>query len=110
MNRRFAHIVLAILLAFAVSGYVWEKLFLDDQIVAELEIEKEKEAEEESSKGLSLEHKQHFLSSGCLPNHYTFLFQNISSGFVKHGNSFQPLALGNNPRLFLLHCQLRLHC
>ncbi len=110
MRNKLLNIFLSIFLTLAVTDYIWVEIFHKQQVVAEVETEKEQETEEEFREGRTSEKKQDSLDSNGLVQEYNYQSQNISTGFVKHGNSYRPLAKRNNPKIFILHQQLRLHC
>ena len=111
MKHSHIHIILALVLTIAVTDYVWLNLLEENQIVAELESEKENKSEEESLReSRTLEGQSHWFSGEHTPYSFDFSIQSLFTGFVKHGSSFLHLSKRGAPRLFLLHCQIKIDC
>ncbi|MEO9966631.1 MAG: hypothetical protein ABJF11_12615 [Reichenbachiella sp.] len=108
MKIRWFHIFLSLLLTLAVNDYIWIELLEDEYIVLEVEKEEKEELREELRESKSDEFDNFSYHSSV--SSYSFIFQNIASGIVKHGNSFRPIIKSNDPSLYILFCQLRLDC
>jgi len=109
MKKNLFHIVLAFLLTFAVTDYIWLELLGNQKVLVELETEKEKESEEEIRDDRPSENKHEHLDL-----YYAFGSQFSSqrsqvdlNAIDKSLNDFIDLS---GPKLFILHKQLRIHC
>jgi hypothetical protein len=109
MRRNISHILLSLVLTLAVSDYIWVEIFEDQHLVVELETEKEPIEESLRADKADSESLQ-FVNLRCCEIFNSFENQTISSGFLKHGNSFSQQYLSSPPKLFIRHHQLQLNC
>ncbi|QSE98208.1 hypothetical protein [Fulvivirga lutea] len=111
MKKNIFHIILSLLLTLAVTDYIWYDLLQDDKLAIELETESKEKTGEESIEDKLTESKE-VDSDNHWPLHHASFSEKFSlhSGLVKRGNSFSPLSKFDSPKLFLLNCQLRIHC
>ena len=107
MKKHLGHIILSLILTFAVTDYIWG-VFLsqDDQISIELEAES-KEVVDES---VFSESKHDSANDYWSPTFNDFSYQTIYSGVFRQGNTYHPLAWDSYPKLIIRYCQLRLPC
>ena len=110
MKKNFSHIVLAVLLSFAVTDYIWIDYLQDDHSHFQLDFDKDGEEKvEEGEKSETGEEKLHlFFPAGIATSDELHLTRN--SGFYKVGNSFISATHRLNPQRYILYQQLKLDC
>lgn len=110
MKRNFFFLILSVLLTIAVTDFIWIQVFEDERTAIEIETEVESKIETSVKEKEALDLQFEFSSGNFNTTQNDFTFSNFSSGFLKHGNSLFSERKSNSPRLFILHCQMRLHC
>jgi len=108
MKKHLGHIILSLILTFAVTDYIWVDLLShDDHVSIELETESNKEAVGESE----LPESRHDAADDYWsPTFNDFSYQTLFSGVFRFGNTYRPLAEDDNPKFIIRYCQLRLPC
>jgi hypothetical protein len=110
MKRNFFFLTLSVLLTIAVTDFIWIQVFDDERTAIEIETEAESKIENSVKEKEALDLEFEFSRGNFVHTQNSNSFNNFSSGFLKHGNSFFSERKSNFPRLFILHCQMRLHC
>lgn len=110
MKRNFLFLILSALLTIAVTDFIWIQVFEDERTAIEIETEAESKIENSVKEKEALDIEFKFSGGNFIHTTNTFTFNNFSSGFLKHGNSLFFERKSKSPRLFILHCQMRLHC
>ena len=112
MKKNYFHILLALVLTFAVTDYIWIELIHGSKVVTELELEKEGSVDEDP---LREDHKDPAglkIPGGSIlsSNYFAPNTLNLFTGFLRNGNSYEALIDKGALKLFLKHCQLKYDC
>lgn len=111
MKKNLLPLFLSLVLALAVTDYIWIDWVQEDEVVAELlESQEEESKEEKLREGASAEEKKAHQSLLSLHGTNDHFHVQLNAGFIKVGHGFQPLSKKNKPGLYLLHGQLKLDC
>ncbi|MEQ8337723.1 MAG: hypothetical protein RIA62_10280 [Cyclobacteriaceae bacterium] len=107
MKKHLGHIILSLILTFAVTDYIWVGLLThNDQVSIEFETESKEVVSESESSETKHDTFDHYWS----PTFNDFSYQTLYSGVFRFGNTYRPLAEDNNPKFIIRYCQLRLPC
>lgn len=107
MKKGIIHLLLSLILSFAVTDFIWVELIQDEDIVAEIETKEQKEEVREFETPES-KHELDDDQDYTLPQYHNLI--STATGFVKRGNSFIPLDQSNGLKRYILYHQLRIHC
>ena len=110
VKKNIFHIILSLLLTIAVTDYIWYDLLQGEKLAIELETDAKEKAGSEVVEDNVSETKDLELNVEWPPIHEYSESLVIFSGLIKQGNSFSPVSNFDNPKLFLLNCQLRIPC
>ncbi|MDN5215822.1 hypothetical protein QQ020_27335 [Fulvivirgaceae bacterium BMA12] len=107
MKKQSLHILLAAILTFSVTDYVWIQLLKDNQAFVEVEFDSDSGEKLQEGEENGLKFDSPYLA-GFPPS--SPACQPFFSGFLKVGNSYVADTKKSKPKLFILHRQLKLHC